>query len=378
MFSRRRKRRGFTLIELLVVIAIVAILASLLLPAVQQARESARRTQCQNNMKQLVLAVHNYHDQHDHFPPGMISGMPTLQEDEGWRGRWDADYVNPDEATQDWIDASMHGTSWMLQILPMMDESAVFQQWKFDRNVFMNGNAQDPDFLLLKIEPPAQTNIKSFYCPSQPSSVRDGLIRVNHLHFPDAKGWEDGGTDYAACGGSGRLFNPETRTPWMMTNGQIRKINDEIESGPKRPTKKLAPVPDPQLNDQAFNRGAFGVNSSTRMRDLSDGASKVILIAEHQRLTGPPLNRVYEQSGQEEADQFISSDGWAWGGPATMFSTFQGPNKGQHYEYAGSPHDGLLHVGLGDGSVQKISQDIDLLIWQRLGNIGNGLPVGEF
>jgi len=91
-------RRGFTLIELLVVIAIIAVLIALLLPAVQQAREAARRTQCRNNLHQIGLALHNYHDTHNCFPPGNLG--PNFSTGAGVGG---------------------HEHTWMTLILPFMD-----------------------------------------------------------------------------------------------------------------------------------------------------------------------------------------------------------------------------------------------------------------
>src|SRR6056297_1446776 len=99
MSKMQRPKRGFTLIELLVVIAIIAILVALLLPAVQQAREAARRSSCKNNLKQLGLAMHNYHDVHDCFPLGMV-----------------------------------HRINWRVSILPYLEQSTIFNQLDFNES----------------------------------------------------------------------------------------------------------------------------------------------------------------------------------------------------------------------------------------------------
>tara|TARA_R110002111_G_scaffold2705_5_gene18048 strand:- start:36910 stop:37851 length:942 start_codon:yes stop_codon:yes gene_type:complete len=99
--------RGFTLIELLVVIAIIAILIALLLPAVQQAREAARRTQCKNNLKQLGLAIHNYHETHRVFPPGYCG--------------------DPGNSCSS-VDGNNNGWGWSVFILPFIDQSALYNQ----------------------------------------------------------------------------------------------------------------------------------------------------------------------------------------------------------------------------------------------------------
>ena len=113
-------RRGFTLIELLVVIAIIAVLIALLLPAVQQAREAARRTQCRNNLHQIALALHNYHDTHGLFPPGMVIGVDTSGS-AGWSG-------------------AVPFTTWTTLLLPFLDEVAVYNSYNFDISSHLGPN----------------------------------------------------------------------------------------------------------------------------------------------------------------------------------------------------------------------------------------------
>lgn len=105
-----RHRRGFTLIELLVVIAIIAVLIALLLPAVQQAREAARRTQCRNNLKQIGLALHNYHDSHRTFPIGHCWISATRVQSDGW------------------------GWGWSAMILPYLDQAPLYNRINFSRS----------------------------------------------------------------------------------------------------------------------------------------------------------------------------------------------------------------------------------------------------
>jgi prepilin-type N-terminal cleavage/methylation domain-containing protein len=117
MANTTSSRRGFTLIELLVVIAIIAILIALLLPAVQQAREAARRTQCRNNLKQLGLAMHNYHDNFNAFP---LVGICITVNCECTLG---ASVSFRDDADHNW------GTTWAIALLPYIDQAPRFNQW---------------------------------------------------------------------------------------------------------------------------------------------------------------------------------------------------------------------------------------------------------
>ncbi|MCA8993013.1 MAG: DUF1559 domain-containing protein [Planctomycetaceae bacterium] len=358
-----RRRRGFTLIELLVVIAIIAVLVAILLPAVQQAREAARRSQCQNNLKQIGLALHNYHDNHFVFPPGQISSGASG----GWiqNGAF-GNYIHPNEA-KNLNQLNAHGTSWMVHILPYLDQGPLYNFWQFGANVRTNGDFQraaifqvfdannDPIYA-------AQTDLKVFYCPSRRGDMQTNG-RFSATDRVDVS-WTKGGNDYAGCAGSGIVFDDTSHGTYYLTPAQL---NSTIVTG-----TNVSP-----MAQHASNIGVFGVNSRTAIRDITDGTSNVVMVTERQLF--------------QKATPVIhhSSDGWAYGGPATMFSTRNPPQQiqpntnnlnnpyptaAQHYDEAATDH-GSLQALLGDGSVRQFGLNMDLKTWRNLGNMSQGAPV---
>jgi prepilin-type N-terminal cleavage/methylation domain-containing protein len=341
----KRIRKGFTLIELLVVIAIIAILVALLLPAVQQAREAARRSSCINNLKQLGLALHNYHDQHRVFPPGQINATFLGVNPTNRRFPNPLEATSPNQTIQNFQRLS--GVSWMVFILPQIDQANTYKIWNFNRNVRFNG--EPINFNPAGLRPPAQTEIPVFYCPTRRSDMD---ISKYSFVFRLNLNWNKGGNDYAACIGSGTAFNDVTRSTWDLTPAQV--VNDN--------TLLLGP--------RNLHRGMFSVNSNTRMADVTDGTSNVIMVSEV-----PRMNIV---NNANNLNRRRSSDGWAWGGPATVFSTLWGPNKRLHYSEAGSDHGQIIQVTFADGRVRTISENIEITTWRNLGNMSNGIPVSEF
>lgn len=215
--STRRPSLGFTLIELLVVIAIIAILVALLLPAVQQAREAARRSSCKNNLKQLGLALHNYHDTHGVFPPGAVHGSSTNQ------------------------------LSWHVFTLPYIEQGPLYDTIDFD-NV---GEGYGGRTLATQI---SRHRIETFLCPSTShvNSRQATLYTTHYYGNAGAKNLTDSSGDRVA----------HETVAYQCTGGAACRTDNTSNYGGFSQT------------------GIFTANSRTSFRDIQDGTSNTIMVME--------------------------------------------------------------------------------------------------
>lgn len=209
-------RRGFTLIELLVVIAIIGILVGLLLPAVQKVREAAAHMGCTNNLKQIGLALHNYHDSQGSFPPGYVDGNtdPTSTPDND---------VGP-------------GWGWASFLLPYIEQGSVFNQINFSQGVGLGSNAAV-----------SQLPLKIFQCPSDPYqqnfTVWPTNVVVAHSNYVGCNGWEE---CFNNAGGAGQGGGSDGLSGGLGQGGD----------------------------------GLFYRNSRNRMASVMDGLSNTIFVGE--------------------------------------------------------------------------------------------------
>jgi len=336
--SSSRSLAAFTLVELLVVIAIIGVLVALLLPAVQAAREAARRSQCSNNMRQYGLALQNYHSARNEFPPG---ARRVDQEGNVARGAGNGS-----------VDGHLSGCqSWIAHLLQYTEESNVYDQIDWDD---YPGTGGPPAVAVGPINlPVAGTRLSVATCPSDVVDERD------ELDFAP--------TNYVACNGrNGQAL------PWR--NGiTINGIRDR---------------PD----------GLFMNANSRSIREVTDGTSNTLAISEC--LVGEPFS--YRQAGSEgyatqvllgvrppiteNKDSYPRGFSWyfavriaSWGFTGRIPPN--DPRSANHepeiYTYFGfygarSRHPGIVNASMADGSVRTVSDSVDLVVWQNQSTVAGG------
>jgi prepilin-type N-terminal cleavage/methylation domain-containing protein len=324
------RRRGFTLIELLVVIAIIAILIALLLPAVQQAREAARRTECKNKLKQLGLALHNYHDTTNRFPYGSTGTSP--------------------------VTSVVH--TWNEFILPYIDQAPLFNLISFSIAAGAGTNATN----LNNRTYPFQA------CPSNPYSSGTTAVGGAGFYGDGFITWNTGIMSYNVMAGPAQLnwgaqadcspgygANPSTSPTALGTTGSYCGL-----AGTWNYTDNPGAAPG------IFAQGGL---VSTRIRDIIDGTSNTIMLGEHR--------------GELCIYQGIFSGNF--GGTTTGLkinsTLIQPTNASSSYPTnhgMSSYHVGGAHAVMGDGAVRFLSNNIDFPTFNYLGGKSEGAVVNDF
>ncbi|QDT63728.1 DUF1559 domain-containing protein [Calycomorphotria hydatis] len=329
---QRDYSRGFTLIELLVVIAIIAILIALLLPAVQQAREAARRSQCKNNLKQLGLAMHNYHDAFGTLPPAVIFQHPTGP---SWTSA--ADYSHDiDELCRPesgggtpWDIWSNGGWSWSALILPYMEQSNVFRKLGVGerRPVTAINDAAISDLWTQRYD--------TFRCPSDPAPATNEYFGVRLSDAYTTK----------APNQTGRMGLPVTSYVANQNSHGIRGWLTNTGAGS---------ATDCGISD--FD-GLFSPHSRIRFRDITDGTSNTLMLGE--RAYGR-VNTTASSGISEGGALFISSP-WVEHVKFAVAAPLEGAINGDKWHNYGliSTHVGGAQVVMADGSVHFLSENID-------------------
>ncbi len=376
MFTRtsrlaRTQRQAFTLVELLVVIAIIGILVGLLLPAVQAAREAARRMQCSNNLKQLGLAVHNYESAHRAFP--LTTTGPSRQTPHLGNGFY----------------------SWMAMILPQIEQGPLYNSIRFEESmVDAKGFSRASDYRLLTISDThpnamaAATRINSFLCPSDSADMTStlgtgqpapGSYAGNVGWVRRATGPNGTLTPLAKSNGAMPFVNPVNPDPWQVPKIKFGSFSDG--------TSNTALISERLINNGEAVRGAFGIeiqgatNPATLSYCASSGSSRSLTrwIPYCSGVSVPDATYTLPHGRSWISGWTLAANLYMHVMPINSRNChlYGGEDDGANIVTASSNHTGGAQVVYADGHVSFVSDNIDHNVWWAIGTRNGGETATE-
>ncbi|TWU62070.1 DUF1559 domain-containing protein [Crateriforma conspicua] len=365
---QRTQRMAFTLVELLVVIAIIGVLVSLLLPAVQAARETARSTQCMNNMKQVGLALHNYHGAHHYIP------TTTTGPDKSDGGCGSGFY------------------SWLAMILPFVEQETLYDQIDFSQPLADHCNYNvSSDYLNYSIGPnhpnaqAAKTMIGTYLCPSDPASVLqyhdDGETLApgsyaGNVGWPKLAFWP--GNDDSPLekqNGVFGLLNPSSPDDWQVPQIRFRDITDGLSNTAAVAERKISSV---SVVTSPWGGSYVAGNTDVNMQSFCGSSHRARSLEKWIPYCG---SVTHGDPAYIERHGHAWISGWTFAANTYMHAMpigdrnchiYGGEGIGSNLVTPGSHHVGGIHVLMADGSVNFQSESIDMQTWWAMGSRNGG------